>query len=103
MIVFNLMNSKHLSQWQFKNSGNFGGIISKGALTIPEPDEGLNVPGSGEGLEMSDGADEINLISADIQLFFQLPESGRNRTGICSFQVASRQGHLVSPGVTFRI
>jgi hypothetical protein len=52
---------------------------------------------------MSDGADEINLISADIQLFFQFPESGRNRTGICSFQVASRQGHLVSPGVTFRI
>jgi hypothetical protein len=70
---------------------------------MPEPDEGLNVSGSREGLEVSQGPDEINLIFADVQLFFQLPENSRNRTGICTFHVASGQRNLISPGVTFCI
>ena len=103
MIAFGLMDADKRFQWYFQNSGYFGGIISNRPLAIPEPDERLDVSGPREGLEVSEGPDEINLIFADVQLFFQLPESGRNRTGICTFNVASRQRHLVSPGVTFGI
>ena len=103
MIAFGLMDAGNRFQRYFQNSGNFGGITSNRPLAIPKPDERLDVSGPREGLEVSDGPDEINLILADFQLFFQLPEGGRNRIGICTFHVASRQGHLVAPGVTFGI
>ena len=82
MIAFGLMNADKRNQWYFQSSGNFGGIKSNRPLATPEPDEGLDVSGLREGLEVSQGSDEINLIFADVQLFFQLPESSCNRTGI---------------------
>ena len=82
MIAFGLMDADKRFQRNFQNSGYFGGIKSNRPLAIPEPDEGLDVSGPREGLEVSQGSDEINLIFADIQLFFQLPESGCNRAGI---------------------
>ena len=103
MIAFGPMDSGNRFQRYFQNSGYFGGIKSNRPLAIPKPDECLDVSGLREGLEVPDGPDEINLIPADFQLFFQLPESGRNRIGICTFHVASGQSHLVSPGVAFGI
>jgi len=82
MIAFGLVDADKRFQRNFQNSGYFRGIKSKRPLAIPEPDEGLDVSGLREGSEVSQGSDEINLIFADVQLFFQLPESGRNRTGI---------------------
>jgi len=82
MISSGLMDVDKRFQWNFQSSGYFGGIKSNRAFAIPEPDESLDVSGPREGLEVSQGSDEINLIFADVQLFFQLPESGCNRTGI---------------------
>jgi hypothetical protein len=35
-------------------------------LTIPEPDKSFNIAGFGQRLEVTDGADKINLIPADV-------------------------------------
>ena len=103
MIALGLMDADKRFQRYFQNSCNFGGIKSNRPLATPEPDESLNVSGPREGLEVSQGPDQINLIFADAQLFFQLPENSRNRTGIGTFQVASGQSDLISPGITFGI
>ena len=103
MVAFCTMGTEKHFQRYFQNSGNFGGIKSNRPFSIPEPDKGLDVSGFCKSLKVSQGSDEIDLILADAQLFFQFPESGCNRTGVSTFHMASRQCHLISPGVAFRI
>ena len=52
---------------------------------------------------MAHGTKKFNLVRADAHFFFQLAKGTRKRAGIFSIKMATRQGDLIAPGVTFAV